>query len=89
MNIVLVGMYSNILTNLDNGIPFMEAVEKGVKVVSSCQTLDQLSTASRFVDRVEYCYSDLFINEEFKGLFNNLKTYLKAQKIIINEGVIE
>jgi hypothetical protein len=89
MNIMLVGMFSNILSNLDDGIPFMEAVEKGVKVVSSCQTLDQLSTAERFVNRVRICYSDLFIIEEYNVLFNKLKTYLKAQKIIINEGVIE
>jgi len=82
-------MFNNILGNLENGIPFMEAVEKGVKVVSSCKNLDQLSTAERFVNRVRICYSDLFIIEEYKLLFDKLKTYLKAQKIIINERVIE
>jgi len=82
-------MFNNILSNLDNGIPFMEAVEKGVKVVSRCKNLDQLSTAERFVNRVRICYSDLFIIEEYKLLFDKLKTYLKAQKIIINERVIE
>ena len=82
-------MFNNILSNLNNSIPFMEAVEKGVKVVSSCKNLDQLSTAERFVNRVRICYSDLFIIEEYKLLFDKLKTYLKAQKIIINERVIE
>lgn len=83
-------MFSNVLSNLENGIPYMEAVEKGVKVVSSCQTLDQLSTAEKFVNRVRICYSDLFIIEEYKLLFDKLNTYLKAQKILIeDERVIE
>ncbi len=62
------------------------AVDKGLKVIQSCDNLEQLKHAETYVKLLKNRFSELFITENniIKRQYKLLNSYLKYQRIIIN-----
>jgi len=64
------------------------AVDKGLKVIQSCDSIEQLKHAETYVELIKNRnrFSELFIDENkgIKKQFKLLKSYLKYQRTIIN-----
>ena len=62
------------------------AVDKALKVIQSCDTIEQLKHAETYVELIKNRFSELFIDENkgIKKQFKLLKSYLKYQRTIIN-----
>lgn len=64
---------------------FYIAVDKGLKVIQSCDNMEQLKHAETYVDLVKNRFSDLFI-EENKTIIKQyklLRSYIQYQHVII------
>jgi hypothetical protein len=64
---------------------FFIAVEKSLKVITSCDNMIHLKQAETYVDLVKNRFSDLFIgnNKTILKQFSLLKSYLKIQRTLI------
>ena len=65
--------------------PYYIAVDKGLKVIQSCDTLEQLEHAETYVKLLENRFSELFIdrNKTIIKQYKLLKSYLEYQNVII------
>jgi hypothetical protein len=61
------------------------AVDKGLKVIQSCDNMEQLKHAETYVDLVKNRFSDLFIedNKTIIKQYRLLRSYIKYQHVII------
>jgi len=61
------------------------AVDKGLKVIQSCDNLEQLKHAETYVKLLENRFSELFIdrNKTIIKQYKLLKSYLEYQNVII------
>ena len=61
------------------------AVDKGLKVIQSCDNLEQLEHAKTYVKLLENRFSELFIdrNKTITKQYKLLKSYLEYQNVII------
>ena len=61
------------------------AVDKGLKVIQSCDNMEQLKHAETYVDLVKNRFSDLFIedNKTIIKQYKLLRSYIKYQHVII------
>ena len=61
------------------------AVDKGLKVIQSCDNMEQLKHAETYVDLVKNRFSDLFIedNKTIIKQYKLLKSYIQYQHVII------
>ena len=64
---------------------FFIAVDKALKVITSCDNMVHLKQAKTYVDLVKNRFSDLFIddNKTILKQFSLLKSYLKIQRTLI------
>jgi hypothetical protein len=64
---------------------FYIAVDKGLKVIQSCDNMEQLKHAETYVDLVKNRFSDLFIedNKTIIKQYRLLRSYIKYQHVII------
>jgi len=64
---------------------FYIAVDKGLKVIQSCDNMEQLKHAETYVDLVKNRFSDLFIedNKTIIKQYKLLRSYIKYQHVII------
>jgi hypothetical protein len=62
------------------------AVDKGLKVIQSCDNMIQLKHAETYVNLIKNRFSELFISENkvINKQFKLLRTYLQYQRTIIN-----
>ena len=61
------------------------AVDKGLKVIQSCDNMEQLKHAETYVDLVKNRFSDLFIedNKTIIKQYKLLRSYIQYQHVII------
>jgi hypothetical protein len=64
---------------------FYIAVDKGLKVIQSCDNMEQLKHAETYVDLVKNRFSDLFIedNKTIIKQYKLLRSYIQYQHVII------
>ena len=64
---------------------FYIAVDKDLKVIQSCDNMEQLKHAETYVDLVKNRFSDLFIedNKTIIKQYRLLRSYIKYQHVII------
>ena len=64
---------------------FYIAVDKSLKVIQSCDNMEQLKHAETYVDLVKNRFSDLFIddNKTIIDQYRILRSYIKYQHVII------
>lgn len=64
---------------------FYIAVDKGLKVIQSCDSMEQLKHAETYVDLIKNRFSDLFIgdNKMIIKQYNLLKGYINIQHVLI------
>lgn len=61
------------------------AVDKGLKVIQSCDTIEQLKHAETYVELIKNRFSELFIVEN-KGIKKTIQATKKLSKVPTNNN---
>ena len=54
------------------------AYSKGISIISSCQNMEQLQVARKYIENFDKMYKDIEISKKLIGLYNLLNIKLKA-----------
>lgn len=54
------------------------AYSKGISIISSCQNMEQLQVARKYIENFDKMYKDIEFSKKLIGLYNLLNIKLKA-----------